>query len=558
MTVKNIIELESKIKEIIDDLKGLCSQNGLSNQAAEEKIITTIFLYKFLNDKFTYELENYAQDIGYEVEEVLNDEEELLDFYDYNSQNVNFRPEERINELVNRVEQNDFADQLDKALEAISRNPINERFSIETADGTKKPLFESVTQDVDASARNNFAKNIFSIIAQDKFDFSGAFDENFDFYSTIFEYLIKDYNVAKGKYAEYYTPASIASIIAKCLVNEEDDIRAAEIYDPSAGSGSLVLHLAHELGKSGDLNNAVVYTQDISNKSTRFLRLNLIINGMVESLSNIIQGDTLLNPAHYEVEGQASSGLKKFDYITSNPPFVMDFSTTRNDIEQKWQDTGRFFAGFPNIPKKDKDKMAIYTSFIQHILYSLKPNGKAAIVVPTGFLTAQTPKMMKTIRQKLIDEKMLKGVITMPSNIFANTGTNVSVLFIDKANTDGDVTLIDASKLGEKIKDGKNQKTILFQEEVEKIIDTFNNHEEVEDFSVNVSYDEIKEKGYSLSAGQYFNVNIDYIDITEKEFQDTLQENLSILSQISKQSQSNYLNIVNELERLSFNEIKEN
>ena len=103
--------------------------------------------------------------------------------------------------------------------------------------------------------------------------------------------------------------------------------------------------------------------------------------------------------------------------------------------------------------------MAIYQLFLQHIIYSLKPGGKAAVVVPTGFITAQSG-IDKKIRQKLVDEKMLAGVVSMPSNIFATTGTNVSILFIDDANQEG-VVLIDASNLGTKVKDGKNQKTLL-------------------------------------------------------------------------------------------------
>ena len=520
----DIFTMEAKIKEIIDDLKGLCSQNGLSNQAAEESIITSVFLYKFLNDKFMYNLSKFATEIGMTVDEVLlNENDELDAFYDSNATDVSFGYEDTIQSLINHVEQSDFADQFDAALVRISNSVRNEAFAVETADGARKPLFEPISKEVESSARNNFVKAIFGIIAQDKFDFSGAFAGNFDFYSAIFEYLIKDYNVASGTYAEYFTPQAISSIIAKILVGMSDKIEAAEIYDPSAGSGSLILHLAHELGQEGGMNRAIVYTQDISNKSTRFLRLNMMLNGMSESLGNIIQGDTLLNPAHYQVEHEPASGLKKFSYITSNPPFKTDFSSTRNEIENKWADTDRFFAGIPKIPNAKKSSMAIYLMFIQHILYSLKPNGKAAIVVPTGFLTAKS-KIELSIRQKLIDEKMLKGVISMPSNIFANTGTNVSILFIDKANTDGKVLLMDASKLGTKVKDGKNQKTVLSNKEVTRIIDTFIDHVESEDFSISVSYDDIKEKGYSFSAGQYFEVKIEHIDITEEEFAERMEK----------------------------------
>ena len=112
---------------------------------------------------------------------------------------------------------------------------------------------------------------------------------------------------------------------------------------------------------------------------------------------------------------------------------------------------------------------------------------------------------------------MLAGVVSMPSNIFATTGTNVSILFIDAGNKD-QVVLIDASNLGEKIKDGKNQKTVLTMPEEQRIIDVFNARQAEEDFSVVVSYEDIAAKNYSLSAGQYFDVKIDYVDITPGEF----------------------------------------
>jgi type I restriction enzyme M protein len=206
-----------------------------------------------------------------------------------------------------------------------------------------------------------------------------------------------------------------------------------------------------------------------------------------------------------------------FDYIVSNPPFKLDFSDYVADLDTK-QNNERFFAGFPNIPNKDKDKMAIYPLFIQHIMFSLSSKGRAAIVVPTGFITAQSG-IEKKIRERLVEQKMLRGVVSMPSNIFATTGTNVSILFLDKANTKGDIVLMDASKLGTTVKDGKNQKTLLSEAEEQLIIETFNKHEAKEDFTVVVSYEQIKEKNYSFSAGQYFEVKIEYTDITPTEFE---------------------------------------
>lgn len=526
-----INEMESHIKEIIDSLKGLCSQNGLSNSANEEVVVTSVFLYKFLNDKFMFNLHKFSEEIGIPVEEILlNENDELDAFYDANSTDVSFGYEDTIQYLINHVEQPDFGRQFDDALVRISKSVRNEAFSVETADGERTQLFEPITTLVEPSKRNNFAKAIFGIISKEKFDFSAAFDGSFDFYAAIFEYLIKDYNVASGTYAEYFTPQAVSSIIAKCLVGMSDKIEAAEISDWAAGSGSLILHLAHELGQESGLNRAIVYTQDISAKSTRFLRLNMMLNGLSESLGNIIQGDSMLSPAHYNVEHEPDSGIKKFDYQTINPPFKLDFSSTRDEIEQRWQDTGRFFAGVPKIPNAKKGSMAIYLLFIQHVMYSMKPQGKAAIVVPTGFLTAKSGIEM-AIRTKMVEEHMIKGVISMPSNIFANTGTNVSVLFLDRANDEDSVILIDASKLGEKIKEGKNQKTVLRDWEIKKIIDTFTGRIVEDDFSVVVPFEDLKEKNCSFLAGQYFDVKIKYVDITADEFADKMDAYITSLAE---------------------------
>ncbi len=195
--------------------------------------------------------------------------------------------------------------------------------------------------------------------------------------------------------------------------------------------------------------------------------------------------------------------------------------------------------------------MAIYLLFIQHIMFSLSATGRAAVVVPTGFITAQSG-IEKRIREKLVDEKMLRGVVSMPSNIFATTGTNVSILFIDKANKKGDIVLMDASKLGTIVKEGKNQKTLLSHDEEQRIISTFNNHEPKEDFTVVVSYEQIKEKNYSLSAGQYFEVKIEYSDISPEEFEAKMNGYKQNLSSLFTESQNLETEIQRQLENLNY------
>ena len=143
----------------------------------------------------------------------------------------------------------------------------------------------------------------------------------------------------------------------------------------------------------------------------------------------------------------------------------------------------------------------------------------------------------------------------MPSNVFATTGTNVSVLFFDKSGDNDKVILIDASKLGEEYKEGNNQKCRLRGFEVDKIVNTFQNKESVDDFSVAVTYDEIKEKGYSLSAGQYFDIKIDYVDITEEEFNQRMTGYRQTLTQQFEESHRLEAEIMKQLDSLGFNNV---
>ena len=527
-------EFEQRTRKLIDSLKGICAAYGLGNDGNEFKIITQVFLYKFLNDKFTFEAKKIRPDLSQALtwEQAMAglsaDELEMLQLQ-LGPDTPRLKPEHFLAHLFSRQNAPDFAQLFDDTLRdiAITNNDI---FAVKTDGGAKVTLFDRVSEYIsDPSKRDSFCRALINKLVE--FSFERIFTQKYDFYAALFEYLIKDYNSnSGGKYAEYYTPHSVAKIMAAILVPESvrGKIRNVSCYDPSAGSGTLLMNIAHAIGEQ----RCSIYSQDISQKSSSLLRLNLILNNLVHSIPNIIQGNTMLHPYHREAQGQKNA-LKKFDYIVSNPPFKMDFSDFRNELDSK-EHHERFFAGVPNIPNKKKEGMAIYQLFLQHIIYSLTPSGKAAVVVPTGFITVQNGIESK-IRQHLVDKKMLAGVVSMPSNIFATTGTNVSILFIDATNK-SDVVLVDASNLGTKIKDGKNQKTLLSEAEEDRIIAAFNGKHAVEDFSVVVSYADIAAKNYSLSAGQYFDVKIEYSDLTAVQFAEKMQGFTDRLDGLFKES----------------------
>lgn len=505
------MSIKEKTVSLIDALKSTCQTYGMGNDGNEYKIITQVFLYKFLNDKFGYEVKKIRPELTkaekWDVAYMNMSEDDRLDMFDEMSPDVpRLKPEHLISFLWNQQAKGDFDIIFDNTMIDIA--DLNSAiFSTQTTQNTKIPLFEKLTQYVtDEAQRAPFARALVDKLVN--FSFEEAFNEHYDFFAAIFEYLIKDYNTAGGgKYAEYYTPHAIATIMARLLVGENADLHSIECYDPSAGTGTLLMALGHQIGE----DRCTIFSQDISQRSNKMLKLNLILNGLVSSLDHAIQGDTLTSPYHKSDDGQK---LRQFDFVVSNPPFKMDFSDTREKIAAM---PARFWAGVPSVPKKKKESMAIYTCFIQHVVNSLKKNGKGAIVVPTGFLTAKSSVEGKVLK-KLVDDHIVYGAISMPSNVFANTGTNVSVLFFDNSKTADKVVLIDASKMGEEYKDGNNQKRRLRDFEIDQIVETFLNKEAVEDFSVAVTYDEIIAKKYSLSAGQYFDVKIEYVELSQEEF----------------------------------------
>lgn len=539
-------EFQQKTKELIDSLKSICANYGLGNDGNEFKIITQTFLYKFLNDKFAFEAKKIDHNIAKaeKWEEALasmsEDDLDMLQLQ-MGGDTARLKPHHFISYLFSQQNAPHFAKLFDDTLRDIAQTN-NEVFAVKTDGGTKVVLFDRLSEYIaDESKRDEFCRAIINKLVE--FSFEHIFTQKFDFYATIFEYLIKDYNSnSGGKYAEYFTPHAVARIMAEILVPQAQrgKVKNVSCYDPSAGSGTLLMSVAHAIGE----NRCSIYTQDISQKSSNLLRLNLILNNLVHSIPNVIQGNTIHYPYHKD-----GKELKRFDYIVSNPPFKLDFSDFRDDLDSK-ENKERFFAGLPNVPAKNKAGMSIYQLFLQHIIYSLKPGGKAAVVVPTGFITAQSG-IDKRIREYLVKNKMLAGVVSMPSNIFATTGTNVSILFIDDSN-DGDVVLVDASNLGEKVKDGKNQKTVLTPAEEQQIIDVFNAKETVEDLSVAVSYNEIKAKNYSLSAGQYFEIKIEYVDITPEQFTEKMQGFTSNLDSLFDQSRKLEKEIKKQLLGLNF------
>lgn len=412
----------------IDRIKGLCHVNGLSNQASEEVVVRNLFLYKILCDRN-----------GGTGDDLL------------------IKPGDRITEAGSSPVW------LDETFARISGYPENEE---KYPDGILQPIMSFV----DEMDQGTFYKGILDIFAESA---SLLLSGDGDYFGTVFEYLIQDYNVASGRYAEYYTPMEISDIIARIVTAGGDQREHLSVYDPSAGTGTLLLALKRQL------HDPVVFGQDISQKSMELLQLNFLLqntNGTAR------RGNTLSHPYF----------TGPFDYIVSNPPFKTDFSFIRDDLEK----SGDYPFGIPQVPVKKKESMPIYLCFIQHVLRTLSARGRAAIVVPLIFLSTQG-EIESAIRRYIIEQRILQGVLVMPKNTFANTGTKVAVVFLDKSGCP-EPALLDVSGEGHSVKKGGISRTAFGEEGAEYIVSRFFNEE-----SIRVSYERISEKDGSFLPGAY-------------------------------------------------------
>lgn len=535
MILENHKSIKEKTLGLIDALKSTCQTYGMGNDGNEYKIITQVFLYKFINDKFGYAVKKISTKLAnspkWEIAYAEMSEKERMDILDELDADIpQLYPEHLISNLWNQQAKGDFDLIFDSTMTDIADKNID-IFSTQTTLNTKIPLFEKLTPYVtDEAQRAPFARALVDKLVN--FSFEEAFNEHYDFFASIFEYLIKDYNTAGGgKYAEYYTPHSIATIMARLLVGNSSNLHSIECYDPSAGTGTLLMALSHQIGE----DRCTIFAQDISQRSNKMLKLNLILNGLVSSLDHAIQGDTLVAPYHKSDDGQQ---LRTFDFVVSNPPFKMDFSDTREKIAAM---PARFWAGVPSVPKKEITGMAIYTCFVQHVINSLKDTGKGAVVVPSGFLT-DTGAIQTSIRNHIIENHFLKAVIQMPTNVFANTNTSVSVIFIDKsANKNDPVVFVDASRIGESVKVDDITKTVFSDADVSAIIAAVENKQNIPEFSVCVDYHKIKNNDNLIKPGLYFDMRYPVLKQLAVSMDDELQKAAKKKSGLIRELRGAYL-----------------
>jgi len=364
-------------------------------------------------------------------------------------------------------------------------NPIKEAnklsefpdFNDESKLGKGKDLVETVS-------------NLVRIFNDPSLDFSGNSAEGDDILGDAYEYLMRHFATESGKSkGQFYTPAEVSRVLAKVIgINKNNSSHQTTAYDPTCGSGSLLLKVMNEAGKNIDL-----YGQEKETTTANLAHMNMILHGA--ETATIIADNTLSRPFYKEENGT----LKKFDYVVANPPFSL--KSWSNGVNVDSDEHNRFALGVP--PEKNGDY-----AFLLHILQSLKAHGKGAVVLPHGVLFRGNAE--GEIRKNILKKGYIKAIIGLPANLFYGTGIPACIIVVDKENADHrkGLFMVDASKGF--VKDGNKNR--LREQDIRKITDVFDAFAEVPKFSRMVSMTEIAD------PKNEYNLNIPrYIDTQEAE-----------------------------------------
>jgi len=328
--------------------------------------------------------------------------------------------------------------------------------------------------------------NLVAIFENPALDFSSNRAEGDDLLGDAYEYLMRHFATQSGKSkGQFYTPAEVSRVIAQVICIHKAEHQDLTLYDPTCGSGSLLLKAAAETPRG-----ITIYGQEMDNATAAMAKMNMILHD--NPTAQIWLGNTLASP-HW-VEGNR---LKAFDFVVANPPFSNKAWRTgldsENDVYQRFQ------YGIP--PRKNGDY-----AFLLHILTSLKSTGKGAVVMPHGVLFRGNVEA--DIRRELVRQGYIKGIIGLPPNLFYGTGIPACILVLDKENAAGrtGIFMIDASQGF--MKDGNKNR--LRHQDIRKIVDVFNGQIELPKYSRMVSRAEIEANEYNLNLPRY-------IDTTEAE-----------------------------------------
>jgi type I restriction enzyme M protein len=364
--------------------------------------------------------------------------------------------------------------------------------------------------------------NLIAIFESDDLDFSNNRADGDDILGDAYEYLMRHFATESGKSkGQFYTPAEVSRILAKVL-HIQNANNQTSAYDPTCGSGSLLLKVAYEAD-----TNITLYGQENDVATTALARMNMILHNY--ATATIKQGNTIANPYFVNEHSQ----LKTFDYVVANPPFSnKNWSSGIKADDGTIIDSFERFKNYGTPPPKNGDY-----AFLLHIVRSLKGTGKGAVILPHGVLFRGNAEA--TIRQNLIRKGYIKGIIGLPANLFYGTGIPACIIVLDKENasTRKGIFMVDASKGF--IKDGNKNR--LREQDIHKIVDVFNRMQPIPKYSRMVTFDEIEQNEYNLNIPRY-------IDSQEAEDKQDIKAHLQGgIPEADINSLENYWTVFNQL-----------
>ena len=315
--------------------------------------------------------------------------------------------------------------------------------------------------------------------------------QDYDVLGYVYEYLIGNFAANAGKKAgEFYTPHEVAILMSEIVAEHHKAKDKIEIYDPTSGSGSLLLTIGKSVGRHiQDKNHVKYYAQELKENTYNLTRMNLVMRGISPSNIDTRCADSLDEDWPIQKTGPQAGMPLYVDAVVSNPPYSQHWEPEDAELDARFKDYG--------VAPKSKADYA----FLLHELHHLKPDGIMTIVLPHGVLFRGSPDdgAEGQIRQRLIEKNQIDAIIGLPANIFFGTGIPTLIMVLKQRRDRDDVLIIDASKGF--VKDGKQNK--LRASDIKRVADTWRSREEIPGFSRRVSRDVIRENGYNLNIPRY-------------------------------------------------------
>lgn len=467
-------------------------RTSLDSQNYKDYILAFLF-FKYLSDKYRDKYEEFQKQYG--------DDEELIK-RKMSREPFVLQEDCTFEHVVNNKNHPQLGEFLNKVFEKIE-------------DDNKKKL-EGVFGDLDFNSsaklgeskkRNQTLKDLIEDFDKPKLDFRPSVIGSEDIIGNAYMYLIERFAEGSGKKGgEFFTPHEVSVLLARLMKPEA----GARIYDPTCGSGSLLLTVAEQVPfKSGtNIRNCSLYGQESNGGTWGLAKMNMFLHEM--DAAQIVRGDTINDPKLIE-----GDNLMKFDVVVANPPFSLDKWGADKAGDDRYK---RFSRG---VPPKSKGDYA----FILHMIDSaVEGSGKVGVVVPHGVLFRGSSE--KSIREALIKENLLEAVIGLPANLFFGTGIPAAILIFNKGKKHKDVLFIDASK---EFESGKKQNK-LREGHLKQVLDAYEGFEDIEKYAHRATFEEIEENDFNLNIPRYVDTfeAEEEVDLAQVKTEiETLESNLN-------------------------------